>query len=712
MLLSCCWAATSVQAQVVIDYSSILGPARVTDVAVAPDGIVWICGLRGSRLLTGGTPGGFVAKLAPDGTEVLDVKVFPDGDFSETAAWRIRAHPAGGMVVVGQTDDHEFPTVGPLQAMHRGRGDAFLMKLADDLSVEWSTLLGGFEPDVALDVAIDPQGNIVVAGNTNSPDFPAERKIGAGGIPSFVATDWFLARYSAAGDRLLETVLIGGSDHDLVGGVAVDAQGRILLAGESGSDDFPDSVEPSPPGIQDSDAALVRYDPARGEMDFAVRIGGGRADRATGVWVNSVGEAVIVGFAPSPDFPFPPEAGDSGFLFSAVYDFTSPGPKALHRFGGEPILNNGNPNNFEIPRDLEPTADGGAWITGITAHEEFGATDGGLVACPLPERFRLWTGFVARLASDGAPVRVLRAGGEGRDDLFGVAVGPSGRVHLAGRTESAWFPTGPRGLTLDRTGQDGFVMGFDPAPRRSDRFLSAVVNGAGFGDGPIAPGQVVTLFGSRFGPVCPVGFTLDESARVPFNLADVVVTFNRRPAPLLFVNERQINAIVPVELGDERGALLQVEYAGLKSNVLTSPLATAAPALFTVDEQSTAAALNQDGSVNSAQSPAEAGSVVSLFGTGAGRMDPQLPPGSVTPSTPPFPTPIQEVGVEIAGSPAEVLYAGGAPGLVAGVLQINVGVPAGVRESERVEVRVSVGGVWGPAAFLAVRRPPPERPLP
>jgi len=700
LLLSVVLVGGNLRGQVVIDYSSILGPAWLSDVEVGADGSIWVSAIRGGGKLLEGRRGGYVAKLAPDGSEILGVKLFPDGAFGETWPWRIAATPDGGVIVVGQTSVDGFETPGPLGGAHRGRGDAFAAKIdPDGLRLEWATLLGGFEPDVALDVELDSEGRIVIVGNTTSPDFPADRKIGAGGIPSFVASDWFLARYSPDGEELLETVLFGGSESDGVGGLAIDDQGRVLIAGTSGSNDFPVPAD----APRSTGAILLRYDPARATVDFQARLGGSDgSDGADAVWINPDGEAVIVGHLRSSDFPTLPKAPEVGFLFSAIYDLTSPEPNEVYRFGGLPRFNNGMPDNFEVVRDLAPAPDGGAWLTGLTAQEEFVPTDSGLVACPFPIRYRPWTGVVARLDAEGRPVRLLRAGGEATDSFFGVAVGPDALVHLAGQTESAWFPTGPRGFIADRTDKDGFVFAFDPKPVRSDRFLAAVVSGAGFSSGPIAPGQIVSLFGSRFGPNCPAAFSLDDDGRVPAELAETTVTFNRRPAPVLFANEHQINAIVPDHLGDERGALVQVEYAGMRSNVLTAATTTAAPALFTIDESGQAAALNQNGTVNSAQAPAAPGSVLSLFGTGMGRMDPLIPAGEVVSPTGPLPRPRMPVHVDIGGEAAEVLYAGAAPGLVSAVFQVNVRVPADVQPGEAVETRVSVADQAGPAAHLAI----------
>jgi uncharacterized protein (TIGR03437 family) len=104
----------------------------------------------------------------------------------------------------------------------------------------------------------------------------------------------------------------------------------------------------------------------------------------------------------------------------------------------------------------------------------------------------------------------------------------------------------------------------------------------------------------------------------------------------------------------------------------------ATPGIFTLDSSGTgtAAVLNQDGSVNSKTNPAAAGSVISLFVTGTGATLPGLPDGSLAPLEPPFPLPATLPGASVDGLPAQVLYAGPAPGEIYGLTQINVQLPA------------------------------------
>jgi uncharacterized protein (TIGR03437 family) len=96
--------------------------------------------------------------------------------------------------------------------------------------------------------------------------------------------------------------------------------------------------------------------------------------------------------------------------------------------------------------------------------------------------------------------------------------------------------------------------------------------------------------------------------------------------------------------------------------------------------------LNEDGSLNSEENPATAGSVVVLYGTGEGQTDPLGVDGK--PAVAPLPRPVLPVRVTIGGQDAEILYAGGAPGFTAGLLQLNVRIPAGATGTVNVVLYV------------------------
>ena len=237
-----------------------------------------------------------------------------------------------------------------------------------------------------------------------------------------------------------------------------------------------------------------------------------------------------------------------------------------------------------------------------------------------------------------------------------------------------------------------------PAPTPS---IVSVTNGASFLSGTIAPGEVLTLFGSQLGPAQGSTSTLDSSGNLSTTLTGTRVLFDGVAAPLLYSGANQVSAIAPFSLAGRVSTAVQVEYNGVRSAALTFRVADAAPAIFTLDAGGQGAILNQDGSVNSAQNGAAAGSIVSIYATGAGQMTPAGMDGQITGGST-LPVPLLPVSIQIGGQYAQITYAGAAPGLPAGVVQVNAVVPAGVHGAQ-VPVVMAVGGQPGPAVNMAVR---------
>jgi uncharacterized protein (TIGR03437 family) len=230
--------------------------------------------------------------------------------------------------------------------------------------------------------------------------------------------------------------------------------------------------------------------------------------------------------------------------------------------------------------------------------------------------------------------------------------------------------------------------------------IVAIVNAASFQAGSIAPGEFVTFTGSGLGPATAVGLRIADNGRVDTTLADTRVFFDNFPAPLVFVSATQVNAIVPYEIAGRATTQVHVEVGGVASNVIEMRVADSAPAIFVQDATLLSAALNQDGSVNTASNGADPKSVVSFFATGEGSTNPPMTDGAVVGATAPIPAPLQKVTLKIAGLPADVQYAGSVPGLVAGVLQINAKIPDGAPTGKRVAVSLTIGGVTALDTFI------------
>jgi uncharacterized protein (TIGR03437 family) len=207
----------------------------------------------------------------------------------------------------------------------------------------------------------------------------------------------------------------------------------------------------------------------------------------------------------------------------------------------------------------------------------------------------------------------------------------------------------------------------------------------------VTPGEIVAIFGQGLGPDALASGKLNSAYMFGRLLAGTRVLFDGHPAPLIYTSAGQVSAIVPYAVAGQASTQVQVEYQGIPSAPVTVPVADAVPALFSRDMSGAGqgAILNQDMTPNSISNPAAPGSILVMFATGAGRMDAPVIDGSL--SAAPLPKPALPVTVQIGGINAPVEYSGAAPSQVAGVLQLNVRIPADAPSGGAVPVVVKVG---------------------
>jgi len=222
---------------------------------------------------------------------------------------------------------------------------------------------------------------------------------------------------------------------------------------------------------------------------------------------------------------------------------------------------------------------------------------------------------------------------------------------------------------------------------------NGILNAASYAGGTVAPGEIVTIFGSELGPETLVSLQVDSRGYASTALAGTQVYFNGVAAPIVYTQARQVSVVVPYSVSGKSSAQVQIAYQGQSSNVVSIPVTAVVPGIFTLDRSGhgPGAILNQDGTVNSTSNPAPAGSVVFIYATGEGQTNPPGVDGK--PDDSPAPVPVAgPATATVGGVNADVLYAGGTPGLVAGVLQLNVRIPATVPPGGAVPGVFTVGG--------------------
>jgi uncharacterized protein (TIGR03437 family) len=266
----------------------------------------------------------------------------------------------------------------------------------------------------------------------------------------------------------------------------------------------------------------------------------------------------------------------------------------------------------------------------------------------------------AGFAGDGGPATLSLL-----QNPYSVAVDAQGNVYVADMGNNRIRRLTP---TLPLLGEVAQTLGW--------------ANAASLQTGAVAPGSVISIFGSGLGPLAAVTATLQSAA-------------------LFYVQDSQINAQVPFETAGKTTVKVQVQVKGLTVGSVNVPIAAAAPGFFTWNGGTgLVIAMNDATTLNSTASPAARMSTVAVFGTGGGTTNPSGVDGRI-PGTPPA-TLILPVSATIGGQPANVSWAGEAPGNT-GITQFNIVIPSGVASGPQL-ISVSIGGNSSQSgAFLYVQ---------
>jgi subtilase family serine protease len=273
------------------------------------------------------TSEGFVAKINPEGSGLIySTFLCGNGDDSPNG---IAIDAAGNAYIAGSTNSHDFPTVNPIQDAHRGgpvTETGFLSKLsADGSHLIYSTYLGGTYNDAIQGIAIDGQGNVYIAGWTQSDDFPTtpgviQPEAGNRFCLDVLCTDAFVAKINATGTALVYSTYLFGEGHDSASKIAVDAGGNAYVIGSTASIYFPilDAFQTRPRGPED--AFVTKLSPDGSRLLYSSYLGGSHTvwsplngtDNGSSIAVDQVGNAYVAGYTWSYDFPTTPGAFQPG----------------------------------------------------------------------------------------------------------------------------------------------------------------------------------------------------------------------------------------------------------------------------------------------------------------------------------------------------------------------------------------------------------------
>ncbi|MBL8216221.1 MAG: hypothetical protein JNK87_36210 [Bryobacterales bacterium] len=222
--------------------------------------------------------------------------------------------------------------------------------------------------------------------------------------------------------------------------------------------------------------------------------------------------------------------------------------------------------------------------------------------------------------------------------------------------------------------------------------ITSVTNAASFLPTAVTPGMITAIFGSNMGPTTITTARLTAQGTIDTNLASTRVLFDNIAAPLVYVRNDVISAIVPYEVAGRATTSVVVEYQGVRSQPVSIRVVDTAPAIFTANQQGTGAGAiqNQNGSTNTTGNAAARGEVATVYLTGEGQLSPGGQTGVIATGTRRIVAPVT---VRVGGRDATVLYAGPVPTVVLGLGQVNFIIPNDAPTGANVPVEVIVGGV-------------------
>jgi uncharacterized protein (TIGR03437 family) len=718
----------------------LVANATVQGIGHDAAGNVFVLGTVTNSPIPGRATSLFAARFDPNATTTTYFVYLGSGS---DVAGALAVDAQGNAYITGHTTSNDFPVTSGFS----GSGGPFAIKLDPTGAVVYATLFAGAVAATPTAIAVDSSGSVVISGIGLQGYTTASAVFSSNGL----SDDLFVIKLDPSGTKVVFAALgISGSQ------IALGPQGDIFLAGTAPSTPFP--PYPTTPGAYQttfSPACLpamfgcdyaspqhVTHLSADGmQLLYSTFISGLSGANNSGLAVDSAGNAYVTGMATTyvtgattstTDYPYTvtPGTGDRIGLFLTKLDPT--GSKLLWSVpqGG---------SSLALDADGNPVV-GGYSSTG-PAYSAYGQTPppaGNTPAACLPNGTTVQSSaYVQRFkAQDGslAATELLSATVSFNVTPPAIAVEPDGRILLAGDTTYPDVPLSPGVVFSEAAAQRAvpgvFLAAFDLSTPVAGPQVSCVTDAATLAlVGPVAPGQLVSLFGYELGPQTGVSGSASGQTLFPTSLGNVQVTFDGVPAPLLYVSSSQINAQVPFEVASQTSTVMTVSIAPDSARAYS----TAAARLFAVAESSPSlfvdtsvpppncvpvtfsgfaslVALNSDGSLNGCGNPAKPGSTVTVFLNGVaakpdnGAFFPAT--GSITGSdTGPFGSQVDVRGGSALAPNGDVASLAAGPlfpvtGSIAGVDQLAVQLP-GIAASglQAISLAVAINGI--PAAPLA-----------
>jgi uncharacterized protein (TIGR03437 family) len=579
----------------------------------------------------------FLLALSPTGM-VRYAKTFDEVD----RIWAIAVAPNGTIYAAGQCITFRDPVNGFQPNYGGGEYDAFFFTLNQSGTVLTRSYYGGNGNDEIWDMSIEPGGNLSVVGVSSSTNLPASGFPALGGTINLAPNRMFYASIDLPAKQVIFIRNIPAS----TGRPYRVHAGKtgVWIAGFAGPNLAVTGNAWQSTKTNDEDHFLVRINYQGGNIGYA-----------------TYAHPVQVGFGPGLTI----DENDRAFMTGYLQGPPQSNPWRVSSDALQPQHGGATGDAYLLVVQPNGTVDHATFLggPGLERGSDVASLGGGKFA---------WLGTAF---ADGLPV-------------------------TSAAVQSQTRGLGDFWLGIYQLGTSPVTPPVSPPPVATPTLTAnAVVNGASFQGGGVAPGEIVTLYPQNAGPDTLMGAQLTPQNTVATLIGETRVLFDGVAAPMLYTSKGQISAIVPYGVAGRATTSVEVEYKGAKSAAVSVPVAPTSPALFTTDGKQAVAA-NGNSCCNSPSSKAAAGGVLVLYATGEGEPAPIPIDGSVSnyATLADYPRPKLPVSVIVGGKPATIQYAGAAPGLVAGVMQLNIQLAPDTPSGDAVPIILQVGNATSPAS--------------
>lgn len=406
----------------------------------------------------------------------------------------------GNIYIAGRTQSTDLPLNGAIQTTNKGSGDAFVMKLdSSGKKILYATYLGGGSLEYAYGIAVDAQGQAHITGVTGSRDFPIKNAYQTRNTGLNIP---FLTKLNARGDGIIFSTYFGGERNDTAYAIGLDRYGNSYIAGRAGSTTFPTYQALQPKNGGQFDGFIAKFNP-EGQLQYSTLIGGNNVEEIYALAVDPDGNAYFAGYAQSYNLATP-----------NAFQTRPPGPN--DGFVGK-LNPTGTAYHYitylggrlsDQAQAIAIDAAGNAYVAGYTTSNDFPVTEGVIQ----PKKNGPGDAFITKLNDTGSAViwstylgGSVASNGMLDEYATAISVDADGHVYVAGTTLSQDFPVERAVQAKSGGNRDLFVAKL--ANDGTRLIFSTYLGGADRDEEPalaITPLRAVLLTGQTFSTDFPL----------------------------------------------------------------------------------------------------------------------------------------------------------------------------------------------------------------